>query len=128
MTLINDPATVAEVTELYLQYEAALCNNNVQVLDELFWNSSHVVRFGLAENLYGTEEISNFRNNRPTFQLQREISHLQVITFGMDTASVTLEFKRIIDGVERLGRQSQIWRKFPQGWKVVSAHVSLIKD
>ncbi|AFZ02815.1 oxalurate catabolism protein HpxZ [Calothrix sp. PCC 6303] len=126
MTLINHPATVAEVTELYLEYEAALCSNNLKIMDELFWNSADVVRFGLAENLYGTEEIRNFRNNRPSFQLQRQISHLQVITFGNDTASVTLEFKRIIDGVERSGRQSQMWYKFPQGWKVVSAHVSLI--
>jgi hypothetical protein len=128
MTLINNPATVAEVTELYLKYEEALCSNSLKVLDELFWNSPDVVRFGLAENLYGSEEIRNFRNNRPTFQLQREISHLQVITFGTDTASVTLEFRRTIDGVERLGRQSQMWHRFPQGWKVISAHVSLINE
>jgi hypothetical protein len=128
MTLINDSAIVTELTNLYLKYEAALCSNNLPILDELFWDTSNVVRFGLAENLYGVEEIRNFRNNRPTFQLQREISHLQVTTFGKDTASVTLEFKRIIDGVERSGRQSQMWYRFPQGWKIVSAHVSMLNS
>jgi hypothetical protein len=127
MTLINDSATVAELTELYLKYEEALCSNNLKVLDELFWDAPNVVRFGLAENLYGTEAIRNFRQNRPTFQLQREISHLQVTTFGKDTASVTLEFRRIIDGVECFGRQSQMWCRFSQGWKIVSAHVSMLK-
>ena len=30
------------------------------------------------------------------------------------------------EGVEQIGRQSQMWVKFEDGWKVVSAHVSLV--
>jgi Protein of unknown function (DUF3225) len=126
MTTINEPTVVAEVTDLYLQYEAALCNNNVEILDSFFWDAPEVVRFGLAENLYSSEEVRKFRQNRPNFKLEREISHLQIVAFGKNTASVTVEFRRIVDGEERFGRQSQMWYKFPQGWKVVSAHVSFL--
>lgn len=126
MTQINNPALVAELTDLYMKYEKALCENDITTLDELFWESPHVLRFGATENLYGIEEIRNFRQNRPTKDLAREISNLQVVTFGEDTASVTLEFCRSINGVSRLGRQSQLWRKLPEGWKIVSAHVSLL--
>ncbi|MDZ8053810.1 MAG: oxalurate catabolism protein HpxZ [Aulosira sp. ZfuVER01] len=126
MTTVNDPAVVAEVTDLYLKYEEALVNNNLEVMDSLFWDASEVVRFGLAENLYGSEEIRNFRASRPNPKIEREISNLKVVTLGKDTATVTLEFRRIIDDVERFGRQSQTWYRFADGWKVVSAHVSLL--
>jgi hypothetical protein len=126
MTTVNDPDVVNEVTDLYLQYEEALVNNNLEVMDSLFWDAPEVVRFGLAENLYGGEEIRNFRASRPNPKIEREISNLKVVTFGKDTATVTLEFRRMMNGVERFGRQSQTWYRFPQGWKVVSAHVSLL--
>jgi len=126
MTLINDPAIVVELTDLYLKYEKALVENDVATLDALFWDSPDVLRFGATENLYGMAEIKAFRQNRPAKNLAREIDRLKVVTFGDDTAAVTLEFRRAIDGVVRLGRQSQFWRKFPEGWKIVSAHVSLL--
>jgi hypothetical protein len=128
MPTINDPALVTELTALYLQYETALCENDVQTLDQLFWAAPEVVRFGATENLYGIEAIRAFRQQRSPQDLQREISHLQVVTFGHDTATVTLEFRRRIQGVERSGRQSQTWFRFPEGWKIVSAHVSLLPD
>lgn len=126
MTVINDPALVAELTQLYLKYEAALMENNLTVLDELFWESPDVVRLGATENLYGIAAIRQFRRDRPTQNLARTINHLKVVTFGVDTACITLEFERAIHGVTRQGRQSQVWRKFPAGWKIVSAHVSLL--
>ncbi|WP_138500217.1 oxalurate catabolism protein HpxZ [Nostoc sp. PA-18-2419] len=126
MTQVNDFSIVAEVTDLYLQYEEALCNNNLEVMDGLFWDAAEVVRFGVTENLYGSDEIRNFRQNRPNPKIEREISNLKVVTFGKDTATVTLEFRRIINGIERYGRQSQTWCRFSEGWKVVSAHVSLL--
>lgn len=126
MTEINRPALVAELTDLYLRYEKALVENDIAVLDELFWESPEVLRFGATENLYGIEQIREFRQNRPAQNLAREISHLKVVTFDEDTACVTLEFCRAIDGTPRYGRQSQVWRKFPEGWKIVSAHVSLL--
>jgi hypothetical protein len=126
MTTVNDPAVVAEVTDLYLKYEEALSNNNLEVMDSLFWDAAEVVRFGITENLYGGDEIRNFRQNRSNPKIERKISNLKVVTFGKDAATVTLEFCRIINGVERFGRQSQTWYRFTEGWKVVSAHVSLL--
>jgi hypothetical protein len=126
MTIVNDAAIIAELTELYLKYEDALCNNKLEVLDELFWQAPDVVRFGLAENLYGDEEIRAFRASRPVNKIKREIFNLKVVTFDTNFASVTLEFRRVINDVERQGRQSQMWYKFDFGWKVVSAHVSLL--
>ena len=124
---INQPSIVAELKELYMRYEAALCSNDVAVLNEFFWDSADVVRFGLNENLYGVEEIRAFRASRPIFKLEREILNLKVVTFGEHSAAVTLEFSRFINGVERRGRQSQMWCRFPEGWKVVSAHVSFLQ-
>jgi ketosteroid isomerase-like protein len=117
---------IAELTQLYQIYETALCSNDLATLDALFWESAEVVRFGATENLYGIDEIRQFRQDRPTQDLAREISHLTVVPFGEDTAAITLEFRRTIKGVVRSGRQSQFWRKFPQGWRIVSAHVSLL--
>lgn len=124
---INDSALVAELTELYMKYEAALCSNDTVVLDNFFWDSANVVRFGLKENQYGAKDIRVFRNSRPGFKLEREIINLKVVTFGKDSASVTLEFRRFINGIEHRGRQSQMWYRFTQGWKVVSAHVSFLE-
>ena len=117
---------IAELTQLYLTYETALCTNDLATLDALFWESTNVVRFGATENLYGIDEIRQFRQCRSSQDLAREISRLTVVPFGDDTAAITLEFRRTINGTARSGRQSQFWRKFPQGWRIVSAHVSLL--
>ncbi|PSB34440.1 oxalurate catabolism protein HpxZ [Stenomitos frigidus] len=128
MPQLNDPAIVAELTALYLTYEKALVENDIATLDALFWDSPEVLRFGATENLYGMEAIRGFRQGRPTKNLVREISNLKVVTFDADTAIVTLEFQRLADGRLRSGRQSQVWRKLPEGWKIVSAHVSLLPE
>lgn len=126
MTQINDPAIVAELTELYLKYEKALCTNDIETLNFLFWYSSETIRFGVTENLYGIEAIQGFRVGRSPVNLEREIFNLKVVTFDTDTAVVTIEFSRVIKEVSQHGRQSQMWRKFSEGWKIVSAHVSLL--
>ena len=47
--LINDPATVAELRELYPRYEEALVSNDVETLMSMFWASPYVARFGPTE-------------------------------------------------------------------------------
>lgn len=126
MPEINDRTLVAEITALYMEYEQALCSNDIETMDRLFWDSTEVIRLGATENLYGIEEIRAFRQGRPAVNLEREILKLKVVTFDQDTASVVLEFKRVINNVDRYGRQSQMWRKFPEGWKIVFAHVSFL--
>ena len=126
MAGINDSVVVAEVAALHDAYEAALVSNDVEKLTSFFWESSLALRFGVAESLYGAEEILAFRKSRPAIDLARKVFNLKIVTFGEDSAIVTIEFVRATSGVPRHGRQSQVWRKFPQGWKVVSAHVSLV--
>lgn len=121
---INLPSVLAEVTEAFARYEQALVSNDVAVLDELFWNSPHTLRYGMGENLYGYDEIRSFRANRPAVGLAREVLRTVITTYGHDFATANIEFRR--DGAARTGRQSQTWMRTPQGWRVVSAHVSLI--
>jgi len=122
--LINLPEVVAEVTAAFDRYEDALVNNKVEVLDELFWNSPHTLRYGATENLYGYAEIQAFRAARPAQGLAREILRTVITTYGLDFATANVEFRR--EGGTRTGRQSQTWMRTAQGWRVVAAHVSLL--
>ena len=121
---INLSDVHAEVTTAFARYEDALVNNRVDVLDELFWNSPHTIRYGVAENLYGIEAIREFRQARPAAGLARELQHTVITTFGRDQATAMTEFVRA--GSDKIGRQSQTWVRMPAGWRVVAAHVSLI--
>jgi len=121
---INLPHVLAEMEVAFARYEDALVNNKVDVLDELFWNSPHTLRYGIAENLYGFEAIQAFRASRPSQGLQRTCMNAVITTYGEDFATANTEFQR--DGVARSGRQSQTWMRTPEGWRVVAAHVSLI--
>jgi hypothetical protein len=121
---INLPDVVAEVTAAFDRYETALVNNDVAVLDELFWGSSHTIRYGVTENLYGYEAIAAFRKSRSAKNLDRVLINTVVTTYGQDFATVNTEFLRKESG--QTGRQSQTWMRTHQGWQVVSAHVSLL--
>jgi len=121
---VNLPDVVAELRELYPRYEQALVSNDVDTLVAMFWFAPEVMRFGATENLYGQEELEAFRKNRPAVNLARTVRRLEIVSFGRDFGSITLEFERdASNGVVR-GRQSQVWVRFPEGWRIVSAHVS----
>ena len=122
MLQINLPIPLAELNHAFDLYEDALIRTKVDVLDTLFWNSSLTLRYGAKENLLGYEQIKAFRAARPGVGLMRDIVDRHIVTFGdaMGVANVT--FKRQSEA--RIGRQSQTWIKFTEGWRVVSAHVS----
>ena len=121
---INIPEILLEMTAVFSRYEDALVNNRIEVLDELFWDSARTVRYGAGENLVGIEAIRAFRIARPATGLARRLVNTVITTYGRDYATASTEFFR--EGDTRVGRQSQTWVRFPQGWKVVAAHVSLI--
>ncbi len=121
---INLPDIVAEVTAAFARYEKALVTNDVAVLDELFWDSPHTLRYGGTENLYGYDAIRAFRAGRSAQGLARELMNTVITTYGRDFATANTEFRRT--GAARTGRQSQTWLRTPAGWRVVSAHVSLL--
>ncbi len=122
-TAINVPEVIEEVRAAFRRYEQALVNNDIAALDELFWNSPFVVRYGATENLYGMDAIRAFRSARSPLGLMRDLSNTVITTFGRDFATANTEFLR--DGGRVRGRQSQTWVHFPLGWRVISAHVSL---
>ena len=105
---INDPEVVAELKALYPQYEEALVANDVEKLVEMFWDGEQVMRFGANENLYGPEELEVFRKSRPPINLARNVKRLDIVSFGRDFASITLEFERESRSGKVSGRQSQI--------------------
>jgi hypothetical protein len=123
---LNLPDIHAEVTAAFDRYEAALTGNDVETLDDLFWQSGQVIRFGATENLYGHEEILAFRMGRSPVNLSRTLRKTVITTFGRDFATANTEFTR--DGEPRIGRQSHAWARFPEGWKIVAAHVSWMQS
>lgn len=123
---INDPEVVAELEALYPAYEEALVTNDVERLVAMFWDGAEVMRFGASENLYGPEELETFRKARPAVNLARTVTRRDIVTFGCDFGSITLEFERQTRAGIVRGRQSQVWVRFAEGWRIVQAHVSLM--
>lgn len=121
---INIPHILAEVVEAFNRYEKALVNNDVAVLDELFHDRPETLRYGVSENLYGYKQIKNFRKYRPSAGLQRRLQQTIVTSYGEKMATANTEFIR--EKQPRIGRQSQTWVKFEEGWRIVAAHVSLM--
>lgn len=122
MVEINLPDVVEEVTQLFHRYERALVSNDIDTLNELFWNSPLTVRYGINENLYGHKAIEAFRRARSPAGLGRSLTNTVITTYGRDMATANTEFRRTV--TPRVGRQSQTWLRLPAGWRIVSAHVS----
>jgi hypothetical protein len=123
---INLPEIVAEVRAVFERYETALRANDVPVLEELFWNSPLTIRYGVGENLHGWDEISAFRRARKTGPFQRALRHTVITTYGRDFATANTQYLR--EGFERVGRESKVLLRTQAGWRIVSAHVSLIGE
>lgn len=121
---IDRPAILAEVNAAFYRYEQALITNDTLVLDELFWHDPRTVRFGAGENLYGIDQIREFRASRPAQGLDRDLQNTVITTYGDDMAIASTEFRR--EGSAKTGRQMQTWIKMPSGWRIVAAHVSLM--
>jgi hypothetical protein len=124
---VDLPDVLAEVTAQFERYEQALVSNDVAVLDELFRNDSLTLRYGIGENLYGYREIASFRAGRSPAGLMRKTERTVITTYGRDTAvASTLFYRDSTPG--RVGRQMQTWVRFPEGWRIVAAHVSVIDE
>lgn len=124
---IDLPDVLAEVTAQFERYERALVSNDVAVLDELFHNDPRTLRYGVGENLYGYDEIMAFRAGRSPVGLMRKTERTLITTYGRDSAMAsTLFYRDALPG--RVGRQMQTWVRFPEGWRIVAAHVSVIDE
>lgn len=124
--LVNDPAVVIEVELAFNACEAALMRNDLEALDGLFWQSPLTLRIGPGQNLCGIEAIRAFRASRAGGSPDRSLLKVVITTFGSDFATVNAEFQHV--GSPAPGRQSQTWVRFVEGWRIVSAHISLLEE
>ena len=124
---IDLPKVVAEVRAAFEHYEKALVSNDVAVLDAFLHDDPRTIRYGATENLYGYDEIKAFRAARSPVGLARTLSKTVITTYGRDHAvTATLFHRPTAPG--KVGRQMQTWVRFPQGWRVVAGHVSVIDE
>lgn len=124
---IDLPDVVAEVRTEFERYERALVTNDVATLDAIFRNDARTIRYGAGENLYGYAEIMAFRAARTPVALGRTLSKTVITTYGRDFAVASTLYERP-SAAGRTGRQMQTWVRFPEGWRVVAAHVSLMEE
>ena len=125
---IDLPDVLAEVSAQFARYVAALVSNDVAVLDELFRNDPRTLRYGINENLYGYDAIMAFRAGRSPVGLMRTTDKTVITTYGRDTAVASTLFYREVWSGKKVGRQMQTWVRFPEGWRIVAAHVSIIDE
>ncbi|MGE4480269.1 oxalurate catabolism protein HpxZ [Acidocella sp.] len=122
---MNDATARAELEALFAAYERALMENDLDALHGFFWPSPQALRFGDGGASYGIDEIAAFRRGRAGGSPRRVLKDTRIVTFGPDHGVATTEFIR--EGEARTGRQTQVWVRFPVlGWRIVSAHVSLV--
>ena len=119
---INLPEIVEEVTAAFMSYEKALLANDVDVIDELFWNDEKTLRYGPNGTVVSHAALSAFRRGRDIGPWERTLNDTYIVTFGRDFAVANTESTR--PGSDGISRQSQTWARMPEGWRIVSAHVS----
>ena len=122
---VDIPEVKKEVEAAFALYETALVTNDVATLDALFRDDRRTLRYGVAENLYGMHAIREFRRGRSPVGLMRELDRTIITTYGRDFATAnTLFYRDSAPG--KVGRQSQTWVRFDDGWHIVAAHVSIV--
>ncbi|MCP1217134.1 nuclear transport factor 2 family protein [Acetobacter orientalis] len=107
-------------------YEQALGTNDLEKLDSFFYDGPEVVRYGVGENLYGAEQIAAFRRARQGGSPPRTVLRRSITPLSSHVAVISLEFER--QGSQSIGRQTQTWINTNTGWKIIVAHVSMMKE
>jgi ketosteroid isomerase-like protein len=124
---IDHPDVVKEVSAAFDRYERALVSNDVEALDAMFHDDPRTIRYGATESLYGYAEIKKFRAGRSPAGLARTLSKTVITTYGRDFAMASTMFHRVT-APGKVGRQTQTWARFDDGWRIVAGHVSVIDE
>ena len=120
---INMPDVVRELEAQFAAYDKALGDNDVAALNGFFFDNPLTVRYGIAENLYGFAEIKAYRSGVASASPpQRE--RTVITAYGADYGTVATLSRPTKAG--RVIRTMQTWVRFPMGWRIVAAHVSLM--
>lgn len=125
MMEVDIPEVLAELTAVFEAYERALIGNDIASVNDMFWEDVRTVRFGVreAELLYGHAAIAEFRLARGPVDQTRTLKNSRVTTFGRNFGITNTEY--LPANSDRIRRQSQTWMRTVNGWKIVSAHVSV---
>ncbi|RKP54765.1 oxalurate catabolism protein HpxZ [Pararobbsia silviterrae] len=115
----------AEVRAAFDAYEAALVRHDNATVCGFFWESPQTIRYGVSEHSHGIEAIRAYRADAAPVHPQRRLRQTTVVAYSADSASACTQF--LAPDTTLIGRQSQMWIRFPEGWKIVSAHVSNVK-
>lgn len=126
MIEVNLADVIDEVIAASDLYESALAAGDVGGLNALFWHDERTVRLGDSDVQRGHDEISAYRRDVGNKAVIRVNDSRNVIAFGRDMAVVDVLSTYPRDS--RQGRQSQIWLRTDQGWRVAHAHVSRATD
>ena len=121
---IQQPEALAELHVLFEAYEAAFMANDTEALNNFFWCDPRVTRYGIADKQWGHEALVAYRAGVPPPDFTRELHDVRITTFGPDTAVAMCEFTR--SDTPLRGFQTQTWVRLTEGWKIVSAHVSML--
>jgi len=121
---INLHDVVQEVTRIFLDYESALMRNDAEALNAYFWRHSAVTRYGIKDRQLGHDALVVYRATVPAPDFTRTLQDVRITAFGLDMAVAMCEFKR--SDTDLHGFQTQTWVRFPEGWRIVSAHVSMV--
>ncbi len=121
---INHPEVVSELTRIFLDYESALMRNDAEALNGYFWDHGAVTRYGICDRQLGHSALVAYRQSVPPPDFTRTLHDVRITAFGPDRAVAMTEFKRSDTTLH--GFQTQTWVRMPQGWKIVSAHVSKV--
>ena len=80
------------------------------------------MRIGDDEELFGWDAIAEHRRATGRVRVRRRVVRREITGFGADLATVHI----VADypGERRTGRQTQVWVRTPEGWRVAQAHVS----
>jgi hypothetical protein len=116
---LNRPEVHDEVTRAFVAYDAALRAHDVETLNDFFLDGPLATRFGIAQELYGSDQIAAWRRAAPPL-VRAPLRRCDVVTLDNDVAVVTAEW----DEPDVIGRQTQTWVRSAAGWRVLSGHVS----
>ncbi|MFM0213096.1 DUF3225 domain-containing protein [Paraburkholderia sediminicola] len=124
---INRADIIEQVRAAFERYQKAQAEQDLEALDHLFWDSEQTIRFGMRETVWGKSAIRQFRGTRHRPTAAGRIEHLSIATFGDSFGAMTASFRRS-DVEAGLGRWTQTWVRFDDGWKIVATHVSPAPD
>jgi len=117
----NDCATANAVDRAVLACFTAY-EEDVAAMDAWFADDARTIRFGMADEQWGAEDVRGWRSLALRAPAGRQLSETRVDMWADNVAVVTTLFR--YPASVSVGRQSQTWLLTDAGWRVIHAHVS----